>query len=329
MGGGAVKKRQLIMGVCAIAGMFFLILDRETAVKSMEEGLKLCFHTVIPGLFPFFYLTTVLNQALYGCKSRFLKPVLTFMGIPQEAGALLIPAFLGGYPMGAKAISDSCHSNAMSRAQAVRLLTFCSNAGPAFFFGILPVIFEENWMIWSLWAIHILSAFLISLCIPAVGGKSGVSEKVPSFDVMESSVRASALVCGWILCFRVLSGGLSHWILWRLPDWGQALTMGLLELTNGCSALSAVPSWQIRYILASGLMGFGGLCVTMQTASILGDLPIRSYLTGKITQSILSVLFALSVTTGTWPLAAGLTLLTVVTLISLQKRSGKRQEVIV
>ena len=38
-------------------------------------------------------------------------------------------------------------------------------------------------------------------------------------------------------------------------------------------------------LLAAGMLSFGGLCVAMQTVSLLGNLPSKSFLLGKLLQT--------------------------------------------
>lgn len=298
-----MKKRRLLPGILAGAFMIVLILDNQRALWAASQAMELCIRTVIPAMLPFLFLTTILCTSWGGQRLPFLAPFSAFLGIPRGMEALLIPGFLGGYPLGAKAISDYYEKGLLSRETALRLLSFLSNAGPAFFIGILSACFPDRWMVFSLWGIHILSAFLVAALqsVKESARCKGEETALSLPHVMESSLKALGLICGWILCFRVLSAELEHWILWRLPDWLQALIIGLLELTNGCSKLTAVASVEIRYLLAAGLSGFGGLCVLMQTHSVLGSLPLSSYLLGKTLQALFSLLMAYFVIRGAYP----------------------------
>lgn len=71
----------------------------------------------------------------------------------------------------------------------------------------------------------------------------------------------------------------------------KGLLAGLLELSNGISALSNTPS---AIIPAAFLLSWGGLSVHCQTLSLLqgSDLNIRCYLLGKLLQAFLSAALA-------------------------------------
>ena len=139
--------------------MLVLIFDRGLAVKGAQEGVDLCIRTVIPSLFPFILLSMLLTRETSGT-SRWLLPISELLGIPQSVQSLLIPAFLGGYPVGAKCIHDLYRNGQLQKQQAERLLSFCSNAGPAFLFGMLSGFFPDRKNLWLLWLIHILSSIL-------------------------------------------------------------------------------------------------------------------------------------------------------------------------
>ena len=175
------------------------------------------------------------------------------------------------------------------------MLAFCSNAGPAFLFGILGSQFPQFWMLWLLWGIHILSALLVGVMLP---GKNNFEASAPSLTAptLTQAVNNGAItmgrICGWIVLFRVILAFCDRWFLWVLPDFAQVGIYGFLELANGCCALNSVTSVGARFVLCSGLLAFGGICVMMQTASVTGKLGLGLYLPGKILQALFSILFS-------------------------------------
>lgn len=288
--------RKIIGGIGAAVGMLVLILDSKTALAGAAQGLELCLRTVIPSLFPFILLSNLLTGALSGMSFSLLRPAAKLFGIPKGAESLLLPAFLGGYPVGAQCIGAAHVSGQLSKEDAERLLTFCSNAGPSFLFGITGAMLPSFWMPWALWGIQILSALLVSVLFSCRAAASTAKLKPKeNQSVMSSAVSVMGSVCGWVIIFRVLIAFLDRWILWLLPVEGKVAVMGILELSNGCCALGEIESIPLRFVLCSGLLSFGGLCVTMQTISVTQGLSIRNYLIGKGLQSLFSLLLSLSV----------------------------------
>ena len=297
-----MKYRQLWSGILAGIGMLVLILDGKLALEGARTGIDLCMKAVIPSLFPFFVLSILLTGSLSGQSFRILRPVRTFCGLPEGSDSILISGFLGGYPIGAQCIGQYYRSGALSQRDAQRMLGFCSNAGPAFLFGLIGPMFTEGWIPWALWGIHMGSALL---CGRLMKGGSDTAIAVQAAPVsitqaVQRSVCAMAQVCGWIILFRVLLSFLQQWLFWCLPVPVQVALFGFLELSNGCSVLGYISSESLRFLFASGMLAFGGLCVTMQTASVTSGLSLRYYLLGKLYQTLISLFFSWAVIRRCW-----------------------------
>lgn len=281
----------------AIFCLFAMIFDSKTAISGATEGIRLCISTVIPSLFPFFLVSGVLISVMgFGNTSLF-----SFLGVPKGADKLLLVGFLGGYPVGAQSVSQQVQTGNLSRQDAERLLAFCSNAGPAFLFGIGATIFGQAWICWLLWSIHVIAALAVACLLPRGHTESlAVCEKPVSTSltaVMVQSVRSIALVCGWIVAFRTVITFATRWFLWLLPSNLQLLLVGLMELTNGCCDLQDISSLGLRMQLFSVFLGFGGLCVLLQTHSVIAGsgLTGRLYFPGKVAQATISYLLCLGV----------------------------------
>jgi hypothetical protein len=175
------------------------------------------------------------------------------------------------------------------------MLGFCSNAGPAFIFGMGGCIFQRTEILWVLWAIHILSALIVGAVLPAKSKckcAPVISKTITITHALEKSLRTLASVCGWIIIFRVVVAFLSRWCLWLTGDTEQTLVTGLLELSNGCCALLNIPSDSARFVLCATFLGFGGVCVLMQTCSVTDGLGLGMYFPGKVMQATLSLLIS-------------------------------------
>ncbi len=287
--------RKILGSIFPILGMLVLILDSKTALKGASEGVSLCIQVVVPSLFPFFFLSNYLTGNIIGKKVPGLCTLSRFFGIPSGAESLLIPAFLGGYPSGAQAISQARQSGSLTIRQAEQLLAFCSNTGPSFVFGILSQQFPGLSYPWLLWLIHILGALLSAFFFSCSDSASAAmpQNKITVSDALRSSLRIMATVSGWVVLFRILLSFLNRWFLWALPIDYQPILAGILELTNGCSVLSQIENVRIRFIICSGLLALGGLCVTMQTWSVTDGISKKNYYIGKLLQCLFSIFISI------------------------------------
>lgn len=314
-----MKNKQLFLGVGNALAMLVLILDGKTALSGAQQGVQLCLQTVVPSLFPFFFLSNLLTSSLAGVPSRALRPLGKLFGVPQGTEPLLLAGLLGGYPAGAQSVVQSYRAGQISRQEGQRLLAFCNQPGPAFLFGMVGFLFPRRWMVWLLWGIVLLSALVTARFLGVTpGGAISLPAKDPP-SPLAAALRATGTVCGWVVIFRVILAFLSRWVLWLVPVEGQAVLTGLLELTNGCLMLVSVPDIRLRFTLAAGLLTLGGLCVGSQTISLLHGLSPGSYLLGKLLQTAIALSLALAVVFGIWLPVAVLFLLFA---LVQQKRSG-------
>lgn len=299
-----MNHRQRLTAIAAFLGMLALIMDGRTAMNGAIEGIRLCMETVIPSLFPFFFLSIWITGSLCGSNIQIMKPLTKGLGIPEGAESILVVGFLGGYPVGAQATANLWRSGALKAETAQRLLAFCSNAGPGFLFGIAASLFSHPWMGWCLWGIQIVSALSVAILLPVSRNETASLPRntgVKATDALNRAVRAMVSVCGWIVLFRVIVAFGDRWVFWRIPTSLRAFIIGILELSNGCCALAEVDSEALRFILCSGMLSFGGCCVAMQTVSVTSGLSMKYYVAGKTIQTILSLLLSWAVMYGFWP----------------------------
>ena len=285
------KTTAIRTGVAAAAGMLILILDSDTALQSAQNGVNLCIYTIIPSLFPFFVLSGMLTATLSGNSHRLVRPLGKLLGMPSGSETLFLTGILGGYPAGAQCIVQAWEEKWLDSSNASRLMGFCSNAGPAFLFGIVAQQFQDPKIPWILWGIHIFSAVASGMLLPRTSS-SGISPgnagKTTLSAFLDRSLIITARVCGWVVLFRMIIGFLQRWLFQFFPVPIKVLIAGILELSNGCCILSNIEQTGLRFILCSVMLSLGGICVLMQTMSITGKLGLGMYLPGKLLQTAIS-----------------------------------------
>ena len=262
-------------------GMLVLILDGKTALTGAAEGVALCLGTLIPSLFPFFVLSAMLTSTL-------------------PRGGLLLAGILGGYPVGAGNAARAYRGGQISRDDAEVMAVVCNCAGPSFLFGVAAPVLQVPGAGFALWGVYLLSVLALWVVLPKGKPVSAETKPISLQQAVRDALGAMAGVCGWVVLFRVVLAVLDRWVLWLLPDWGRVIVYGVLELTNGCLALEQVEPG-LRFVLAAGMVSFGGLCVMLQTASVTRGLSLGLYFPGKMFQCAVSMLLASLLTPGTVP----------------------------
>ena len=296
-----MKKRgrtDLFLILCGI--LIWFLTDAARIRAEAGEALVLCGKSVIPALFPFLVVSSLLVSLGFG---EWLSPYLgglmaPLFRLPGLASSALVLGLVGGYPIGAQTAADLYRQRLLTRQETERLLSFCNNSNPVFLISVLGVgVFGRvQTGVW-LWLIHVLSALLVGLLFRG-HGKNADRRRPPPIPcravslpaALVAAVRNSAVgmlsVCAFVTLFYVVAAPLEA-LGGRL---GPAL-VGMVELFSLTPLLT--PDF-FGFVLAAGCAGWGGLSVLCQTAAVLDgtDLTLRPCLLGKLIQGLLAALLA-------------------------------------
>ena len=296
----------LCLGLCGI--LIWFLADGDTVRAAVSDALSLCAGSVIPAMFPFLVVSGLLISLGFG---EWLSPALAaFMErlfrLPGTAGAALLLGLVGGYPIGARTSAALYRAGQLTEEEACRLLTFCNNANPAFFLGVLGAgVFQNSRTGLYLWLVHVLSALLTGMLLgrraSGIRRRSILSAAPASpglarlwVEAVGSALQGILSVCAFVTVFYVLTRPLA-----ALPGIWGTLAVGLTELFSLTPRLTADAA---GFILAAGCSGWGGLSVLCQTAAMLEGtgLPLAPCLRGKAVQGTISALLAAGLVLAEW-----------------------------
>lgn len=262
--------------ICIFCSCCFLFMPQSTA-RGAAIGLNICGTAVLPSLFPFFVISNFCVGAGYtDVLSRFFAPLAEHLfHIPGSASTALILGSIGGYPVGAKTVANLYSAGALTKEQAEHTTMFCNNAGPAFILNVVGVqVFQSTKIGIILYVVHLISACIIGIVFRPKQKENLAlhchnKSAVPSVSQLwttsiSDAGKTAVLVCTFILFFSILTQCLQS-----IFTTGPILT-GILELAGGAKKLSATNiSQEMKLIISAFLLGFGGLCVMLQSLSIL------------------------------------------------------------
>ena len=281
-------------------GALWFLADAAHCRAAVEEALSLCARSVIPSLFPFLVISSLLLAMGFGdltasVLSGLMEPLFRIGG---PGSAALVLGLLGGYPIGAKTAGELYQSHALSRQEAERLLTFCNNCSPVFLISVLGsgIFGSVRAGVWLL-LIHVGSALLVGLLFRGTSSAcsqdmsrsctfQAISPVQAFVSAVDGALRSVLSVCAFVTFFYVLSRPLSS-----LGSPAGALLVGMTELFSLTPLLT--PD-RFGFILASGMAGWGGLSVLCQTGAVLegSGLGVGSCLRGKAVQGLLAAALA-------------------------------------
>lgn len=307
------------------AAVASLVIYPKQTMAAASDGLKLCMNVIIPSLFPFFVLSTLIVQlGISRYFGKILEPIMRpLFNVGGACSTAFVLGFIGGYPVGAKTVIALHENGGCSKSEAERLLAFCNNSGPAFIFGVVGAgVFSSSRVGLLLYLAHTLASVCVGIIFRRWGSKNEKSggERMGEIavkrfslaftDSVKSAFQTTINICGFVIFFTVfikllfLSGilpGLASLLgsifapLGFSDAWAERLLTGFIELTSGVWTLQgAAGQLSSSMAMAAFMLGWAGLSVHCQVLSFIGDsgLSVKTYIYGKLLQAPLSAAFA-------------------------------------
>lgn len=320
----------LIFTLAIFLIMLIIIANPTKYTTGTISGLKLFFFNVLPGLFPFMFLTkliTELNQ-VFIISQKLDKFSYKLFGTPGVSIYALFMSIISGYPIGAKIIADLYSKNQITEAEAKKMSIFCTTSGPIFVIGTVGTIMFQNYKFGIIiYLSHIISSILLGIAYNLIS-KSSKNKKLKTAETtqqivikqkqlptkqknlinlcLNQTINSLFIVGAYITIFYLTSEILETLhifeflsnILFKLfskLNFNKIQTSGfiygLLEVTRGSKILSTI-SIKSSAVLTSGLISFSGLSIIMQSMAFLKDAKIKThtFIISKCVHSIFSML---------------------------------------
>ena len=326
-----IKIKQFIIPFILVLFTISLIIFSSTNLSSAKNGLILWANSIVPSLFPFFVATELLTHTnlIYNMGkllNKFMKP---FFNIRGEGCFALIMGIISGYPMGAKISANFRKNNICSKEECERLLSFTNNSGPLFIIGTVGItMFGNSTIGFLLLLTHLLASLTVGFLFRFWKYKTKEKNNLQKYESnkineitlsnlggiignsITNSINTILLIGGFVVLFSVilniiktsnLLNILCNFInpifnLLNIPtSFSSGFISGIIELTNGLNIICILPEKKIsiNIILASFLLGLGGISVLLQVWSVISktDLSIKPYIIGKILHACFSAFY--------------------------------------
>lgn len=271
-----------IKALAAVAVCASILIFSDSCSKGAVNGISLCLNVLVPSLFPFmaaasFIVKSGLAQKLGRAFGGITKKLF---GLSGCFAPIIILSMLGGYPVGAKGISELCRSGAVSEREAEKAALFAVCAGPGFIVSFVGSSLYNNktvgLIILSAQVISVLATgLLVNICDRHRKEITENTKLTSSFSPVGSAIVESAVdsskgilsICAFVVLFSALTGMIE-------PALDNNLLKGIVYcLLEVCSAVSKL-SECCPLELTAFAIGFGGLCVHFQIFSALGGVKV-------------------------------------------------------
>lgn len=246
--------------------LLFSVIFIDDIKKSVIESSKVCAFTIIPSLFFVCIISKVITDS----------NLMNFMLLKSNINADILTAFIlgniGGYPMGAKVLSELVKEQKISPVDAEKAICFTFASGPAF---ILGIVSQSVFKCGFLGIIAFISVFLSNLTLYIlylIKHKYKAEPKPIRFIFSTESVLSavnsaaySMINIGSSVVFFAALLAILHKLFPKLSN--VTAISAFLEISN---ILKFKYSDAFTFSAACVLLSFGGLCVHMQIKSISG-----------------------------------------------------------
>ncbi len=273
--GIAIKIQRGAVVSAAVLSAVAVLTCSDTVRGSVRDGISLCLTSVIPSLFLFTAIALFISYSgVSSVLGRLVSPVFRLIfGLDGALATAFLLSAVSGYPVGARLIDSHYQNGSVTRAKALKMLTFSVNAGPAFIVtAVGKGVLGSGSDGWRLVLAHFTASCILAatarLLPDRLFAKNGAEPASPTVkstlplslsDVFVRSVNDAAKtmlsVCGFVVFFAGVGG-----VVKALPYGG--LAQGFLEVTVGVQSCSRQQLSKVAFLL-----GFGGISVIFQVLS--------------------------------------------------------------
>lgn len=298
------KNKDNIMCYClsiVVVILIALILTNPQKYNnSVMQGLNLFIVSVLPGLFPFMFLSKLLTSlgAVKNISTKF-SPVTRFLFNTHGISSyVFLMSIVSGYPIGAKLISDLYCSNIISQDDAKKMCSFCTTSGPIFIIASVGVaMFRSAKIGIIIYVSHVLSSMLCGMIFAGKRKKNIENAPISTLampdnllaSTMTNTIESILLVGAYISIFFLFADILTSvgflgfatnlfdkiFSAININGVSQGFVSGLLEVTRGCKILSASPNIY-SVCFACFCISFSGLSIILQSMSFLKKCKIKA-----------------------------------------------------
>lgn len=305
------------------AGCVLLIGYAPAAARGAGVGIAACGEVILPAIFPFLVLSVYVAGSPAGAAAAALlgRTAGRCYRLPPQAAAALLLSWIGGYPAGAKALSELEAQGKIAHGDAAYGACVCINSGPAFMAGAVGArLFGSIWVGIFLFlcqlAAGLLMARILALLLKrprqqrkvagprqmsypgfapalvhAVTSAAGATVNICAFVILLSAIGEALFACGiFPLLSRVLGWASGGYLTGATAD---CMLTGMLEICAGCARASSLPSVEAAKILPF-LLSFGGCSVWCQVAACFGGagIPWGRLILSRLLHGIFTALLA-------------------------------------
>lgn len=288
----------------------YVFTNSKNITTAIFESYELFLKNIFPSLFPMFIISYILVEIKIPevLGNIFKKPFYKLFKTKKEASFVFFMSMLTGFPSSAKYIESLMNKNLIDEKDANKILQFTFFSNPLFIINTVGIMFLNNIKLGYIILIsHITGNIITGLIFRNYNKKEELREEnirqsireliikintTKFFNVLLNAIKDALstmiLIFGILVTFQI--------IITMMPK--STIIKGLIEMTIGLKYTSLINNTNLKIILSTFFLSFGGLCIHTQIMNILNKKRVKylPFLLARIIHGITSSILAIAIT---------------------------------
>lgn len=274
--------------------IFFFILifiKKDIMYYTIYNTVILWFKNIVPNLLPMFIITSLIIESnlIINICNIFGKLFNKIFKCSNYGIFIYFLSLFTGSPSNAKYINDLVNNNLISNTLSDKLLLFTSNYNTLLIYSLLSLYLNKSISI-KIIIIIIISNIIVGLIFRNINyidlKTNYIKRKINISKIIKDTIDTLLMILGTLIFFNI--------IINLLPIKNMLLKNilnGFLEITTGLKGLEYLDiSTNIKILLSTMYLSFGGLSIHTQIKSILPDTNYTLFLKSRLYAVIISII---------------------------------------
>lgn len=278
------NKKNLLLLYFLIIIEFIILSKSNIVIKSVINASYMFITKVFPSLFPTMIIGNLLvKNNVWKIIPTFIKNIFKkLFGYNDAMISIFIISMFTGSPSNGMYINEYLEKKIINEKEAETLLCTTHFINPLFVIGgVGKGIFNST----KIGFIILLTLYLNNFIKAFILREKNTNENktinenntniIKDFTiVIKNSLNSLLMIFGIIIIFNLLISLITN--IFLLNNITSVILNGLLEMTGGVISLEALNiNYYLKLLLAYYFLNFGGLCIQMQTISMVQNKKIR------------------------------------------------------
>lgn len=259
------------------------LIHSEEVIESVLTSINIWKNSIFPSLFPFFILSELLiNYGLSDYMTKIFSPFMNkLFKISGRTSFIFFMSMLSGFPSSAKYTKALYEKNEINEFEATKILMFSHFSNPLFILGFVSLFLNKNICLLIL-IIHYTTNIIIGLIFrnyyTSIEKNIIIKRSERKFGValgeaIKNSIDTLLLILGTITFALIINTIINQL---DLNIYFKILINSFLEMSGGINYIgNSILPLNIKAVLITMILSFGGISVHFQVVSILSNTKIK------------------------------------------------------